>query len=495
MRRALLRSLFGTTKHERTKGVTDDAYSSVPSTHDSSFAWQLRYFMLMPIMLADLEFFFALTILGLLENLLSLLLLPLKLVFAFQRFERRDGVALVLIIVGMLTYYSISLQTTQPYAYLYHFVRRTSFIKLMMIFSILEVADKLLSVLLHGAMEVLTACVQDWEHTRQLCTRRGDVFSNLWLPLGSAAVCLLCVSAHSIVLLLSVVTLNVAVNTEGNLLLTFIVSSSLSELKGIAYKKQNCESLYQVAAADAIERVKFLLFSAVMVLQHMHERNHGLDIADTLLVLLAEIVVDFTKHLFVAKFNRISLSVYRSFYQLTLIDMASETVLWRLTDVCVRCIDDLRHLGSELKGLLKPSSSFLPKYVRRTGFVPVPYAALILWSLAPLACPLLKSDLRLLTLALIMMVLLKLAMSELIHGAASRFVVRSMLVPDTQNSRYETGAPTLYGVSPLATPAVSPLRGSPKQSEGGSFLTLQLTSFLCSLIKIEPFDLQTGKGG
>ncbi|RNF26193.1 putative membrane receptor protein [Trypanosoma conorhini] len=486
--------LFGPTERERSAHGAEGA-SQQPK--GARFNEYLDHFVRMPEMLAEIEFYFALTMLGMAENLLSLLLLPLKCIVAFSRLERRDVVALALITVGILTYYALSLYTTQLYAYLYHVVRRTSFIKLVMVFNILDVADRLLSALSQEVIEVLTMCVQNWGKKEPPRRGPGVVLAHsLWLPVGSAVLSVVCVAVHAVTLLLSVVTLNVAVNAEGHLLLALMVGTNLSEVKGVAYKKHNRESLLQVTAADAVERLKFVLFVLVMVLQHMHERFHVLDIADMLLVFLAEVFVDFTKHLFVAKFNGISLSVYRSYSQLTILDMAAETVLWRLgANIHIRCTDDpLLHVDN-VKALLSASDGFFPKHVRRTGFIPVPYAALLLWSVYPFASLMLLRAPLMFALSLTVVVLLKLLLSEFLRGVAARFVVRSLIV--LQHSEPRRGgceaAGILFGVSPLDTPSLAPLHCGPEGGEGGSVATLQLTSFLCALLALEPFDLQAGK--
>ncbi|PWU87653.1 hypothetical protein C4B63_87g27 [Trypanosoma cruzi] len=162
MREQILRSLFGSTKSERAGRSVHDGDDPSHLPKGTGFNEYLDHFVRMPEMLVEIEFYFALTMLGMAENLLSMLLLPLKCIVAFPRLERRDIVALVLIAVGMLTYCSLSLYATHLYAYLYHVVRRTSFIKLVMVFNILEVVDRLLSALSQEAIEVLTMSVQNW---------------------------------------------------------------------------------------------------------------------------------------------------------------------------------------------------------------------------------------------------------------------------------------------------------------------------------------------
>ncbi|EKF99271.1 hypothetical protein TCSYLVIO_009809 [Trypanosoma cruzi] len=497
MREQILRSLFGSTKSERAGRSVHDGDDPSHLPKGTGFNEYLDHFVRMPEMLVEIEFYFALTMLGMAENLLSMLLLPLKCIVAFPRLERRDIVALVLIAVGMLTYCSLSLYATHLYAYLYHVVRRTSFIKLVMVFNILEVVDRLLSALSQEAIEVLTMSVQNWGKKTPQHPRPEVLFTHsLWLPVGSAILSVVCVAVHAVTLLLSVVTLNVAMNAEDRLLLALMVGTNLSEVKGAAYKKYNRESLLQVAAADAVERLKFLLFVLVMALQHMHEQFHVLDIADMLLVFLGEVFVDFTKHLFVAKFNGISLSVYRTYAQLTILDMAAETVLWRLGDnIHIRCVDEPQLHVDNVKTLLSASDGFFPKYVKRTGYIPVPYAALLLWSLYPFVSIMLLRAPLLFALSLAILVLLKILLSELIRGVATRFVVRSLIVLQHSEPRRGNGgaAGILFGVSPLCTPFVGSLKGGSEDADGGPVATLQLTSFLCSLLSLEPFDLQAGK--
>ena len=55
------------------------------------------------------------------------------------------------------------------------------------------------------------------------------------------------VFAHSIVMLFQVVTLQVAMNSANNALLTLLVSNNFVELKGSIFKRFEAENLFQVA--------------------------------------------------------------------------------------------------------------------------------------------------------------------------------------------------------------------------------------------------------
>ena len=54
---------------------------------------------------------------------------------------------------------------------------------------------------------------------------------------------------HSLVLFYQVVTLNVAINSHNNALLTLLVSNQFVELKGSVFKKFEKENLFQISCS------------------------------------------------------------------------------------------------------------------------------------------------------------------------------------------------------------------------------------------------------
>lgn len=60
---------------------------------------------------------------------------------------------------------------------------------------------------------------------------------------------LLFVRLHSIVLFFQVVTMNVAINSHNNALLTLLISNQFVELKGSVFKKFEKENLFQISCS------------------------------------------------------------------------------------------------------------------------------------------------------------------------------------------------------------------------------------------------------
>ena len=59
------------------------------------------------------------------------------------------------------------------------------------------------------------------------------------------------ISVHTLILLIQSVALNVAVNSNNNVLLTLLVSNNFVELKGSVFKKCEKQNLFQISCAAA----------------------------------------------------------------------------------------------------------------------------------------------------------------------------------------------------------------------------------------------------
>ncbi|CAC9447893.1 conserved hypothetical protein [Leishmania infantum JPCM5] len=429
---------------------------------DHGYAAVRKHFQRIPDMFLDIEFYFAITGVGLFDHLVGLLLLPLKVLTQWRRCELRDIITLLVLTMTLGSYWVAGLATTQLYPYLYHAVRRTSFIKVVMIFSILDVADKILSSLSQDSLEVLYAAVEDeyayrCSRRRQTkpaaadtptkraafgsaCAGRDDAGSasarqhtppSRWLLAGSAIAACISTSCHSLSLLLHVVTLNVTINAEGNSLLALLVGNNLTELKSVVLKKSTPESLHSVCALDALERMQYVVFFFVMLLHHMHERFTDFAVADVFVILCVEVAIDFVKHLFVVRFNGIPPSMFRAYSQLALLDLSCEAVLWRLPSLEVVASGPGSGVATRMEEaaeLLTPAFGFAPKNVKRNGFDAIAYAALLLWSCERVAGYLLWQAPLVCVLLVLILALLKLMLSSVVHGVCARFTLRTLVV-------------------------------------------------------------------
>eukprot|EP00796_Vickermania_ingenoplastis_P002158 gene2158-1327_t len=501
---------------------------------DPAFFATLRHIQRIPAILMDLEFYLALTCFGLAENLMALVLLPIKVVLWRRRVSSRDVVGLALMVVCMSVFWACSHATTQLYSYLYHAVRRTSFLKLVMIFSILDVADKALSSLTQDTQEVFYAAVEDYWARRPPAAQqqrkeaavpatisplvalldspmqlapplqlsvaganakedptppRGSVSPikpaaqvsksadstqggagpafvtasrwegppcpvaheessgtdavppthfSLWLLCGTGLAAAGSVALHALCLLLVAVTLNVAINADANSLLALLISNNFNELKSTIFKKYTPESLHSVCVVDAIERLQYVILFFVICMQYVGEKFNELAILDAIAILSVEVLIDFAKLLFCCRFNGIPSSVLRSYTELSLLDLASEKVIWKFSSVAVRVVHPAEPIALSAAppvgkldpvsaALLRPCYGFSPKSARRAGFDAVAYAAVVLWSLLRVAGHLFQADLVVFVLFFVVLCLLKLLISVIVEGVATRYVVRALL--------------------------------------------------------------------
>ncbi|TPX61148.1 hypothetical protein PhCBS80983_g01260 [Powellomyces hirtus] len=159
---------------------------------------------------------------------------------------------------------------------IYHSVRGQALIKLYVIFNSLEICDKLCSAFGHDILDSLfsKATVSYTLQTPQHAHRTlGRVKHFL--------VALCYVFTHSIVLFYQVMTLNVAVNSYNNALLTLLMSNQFVEIKGSVFKRFEKENLFQLSCADIVERFQLMVFLCIITLRNLIELTGGLSNLDS----------------------------------------------------------------------------------------------------------------------------------------------------------------------------------------------------------------------
>ena len=129
--------------------------------------------------------------------------------------------------------------------------------------------------------------------------------------------------AHALLLFVHLTTLNVVVNAnEATALFALLVSNNFSEIKSTVFKRFTPLTLFDITAADVCERFKLVLFLALLYLLgwaqvagDATESRASLEVVrfQSLSVLGFEVVADWLKHAFVAKFNRVDASAYDAY--------------------------------------------------------------------------------------------------------------------------------------------------------------------------------------
>ncbi|CAJ0862918.1 3857_t:CDS:10 [Entrophospora sp. SA101] len=229
-------------------------------------------------------------------------------------------------------------------AQMYHSIRGQSVIKLYVIFNALEILDRL------------------------CCSFGGDILESLFSKSTLA------------------ITLNVAINSYSNALLTLLLSNQFIEIKGSVFKRFEKENLFQLSCADIVERFQLALFLSVITIRNLIELSGSppspfsilpssfiplfpkMTTLETLLtpvffVFASEICVDWLKHAFITKFNHIRPSVYETFIDV----LSKDLVVGNPTRLPPGGVNDL------------DKSTFVdqsPMVSRRIGFAAIPLACL-----------------------------------------------------------------------------------------------------------------------
>ncbi|KDO24478.1 hypothetical protein SPRG_10294 [Saprolegnia parasitica CBS 223.65] len=213
----------------------------------------------------------------------------------FRRSHMHDMLLAIIMVLSTSVLYQVDMSRV------YHLIRGQALIKLYVLFTMLEIVDKLFCSL---GQDVLDAMY--------FTSLRRYPFRLHLLMLGRILLlfsCYMCVLLHSLLLFGQVVTMNVAIHSSSTSLLTLLISNNFAELKTSVFKKFEEQNLFQIACSDIVERFKLMLIIGLILLQ-----SDGKDVADgTAMVLLAEMLIDWIKHAFITKFNQIPPSVYSKF--------------------------------------------------------------------------------------------------------------------------------------------------------------------------------------
>jgi hypothetical protein len=210
---------------------------------------------------------------------------------------------------------------------IYHIIRGQSAIKLYVIFNVLEILDRLCCSFGGDILDSLFS-------KSTLGKRKEDSDNNLnWRPINFLFLALIYIITHSIILFYQAITLNVAINSYSNALLTLLLSNQFIEIKGSVFKRFEKENLFQLSCADIVERFQLAIFLSAITVRNLIELSGSppspfsilptsfiplfpaMTTVETLMtpvlfVLVSELLVDWLKHAFITKFNHIRTSVY-----------------------------------------------------------------------------------------------------------------------------------------------------------------------------------------
>ncbi|KAI0779867.1 eukaryotic membrane protein family-domain-containing protein [Fomes fomentarius] len=231
---------------------------------------------------------------------------------------------------------------------LYHFIRGQDTIKLYVIFNALEIADRLCASIGQDIIDCLFS-----RSTLEVISHRKRPSSHTLRPFFYFFLAVVYTVAHALVMIYQMISLNVAVNSYDNALLTLLVSNQFVEIKGSVFKKFEKDNLFQITCADIVERFTLALMLLVVAFRNLIELSgstfnfsegfampksfgwfRGNNVLWTisypvLTVMASETLVDWLKHAFITKFNHIRPSVYERYTDVLCRDLASGSAVGR----------------------------------------------------------------------------------------------------------------------------------------------------------------------
>ncbi|KAB8293777.1 hypothetical protein EYC80_009262 [Monilinia laxa] len=220
---------------------------------------------------------------------------------------------------------------------MYHSIRAQSAIRLYVIYNLLEVFDRLAAALGQDIFECL--------FSDETLERDSDGRSRVLRPLGMFVLALIYNVVHAAALFTQVVTLNVAVNSYSNALITLLLSNQFVEVKGTVFKKFEKDNLFQLTCADVVERFQLWLMLMIIALRNIVEMGGFSSMASSaseatsplrtssmlpnsftilpvwsgevlspfFIVIGSEMLVDWIKHAYISKFNGVKPAIYQRF--------------------------------------------------------------------------------------------------------------------------------------------------------------------------------------
>ena len=318
---------------------------------------------------------------------------------------------------------------------MYHLVKSQSVIKLYIFYNMLEVGDRLFSAFGQDTIDALLWTATEPRYKTQTGAQHLGTLPHLLFAFTY-------VLLHSILVLFQATTLNVAINSSNKALLTIMMSNNFVELKGSVFKKFDKNNLFQLSCADVRERFHLTMLLLAVNLQTMKEyawksERLAVLLPDCILLMLAELLVDWVKHAFITRFNELRSTVYRDYTTSLAYDMAQTRQETAFSD---------------------PSDLV----ARRMGFIPLPLGVamgrVLCTTVTPSARP---ANIILLLLAYLILVALRILNSVIILGKACDLISsHSSKSNDTISSAKHsvTGAdtknpnlsPTMFPDSPIS---------------------------------------------
>ncbi|PFH31955.1 hypothetical protein BESB_024470 [Besnoitia besnoiti] len=256
---------------------------------------------------------------------------------------------------------SVSLFMLLDTSRIYHYIRAQPFMKLYVVFNMLELFEKMWRSLGRDVIDALMRTTW-WGRSYQW---RLWVFQ-YFLVLGYVLV-------HTFMHLVRVLSLNIAINSSESAMFLIVVTNNFGEIKSTVFKKFCSTTLYSIVAADVVERFQLCCDAFIVSLKlatAASPRATSLAAVCSWLcgVFLLEIAVDWVKFLSLVKFNNIRATAFEQYQRVLLADV----LLSRVPQAQAHLLP-----STSFKVPCRRMYAFSHIPTRRIGFMELPIVTLI----------------------------------------------------------------------------------------------------------------------
>lgn len=191
----------------------------------------------------------------------------------------------------------------------------SQFLKIQVVFSALEIFDKILGNFGVDVLEALSGT----------CTLVSSGTGSVWQLLSDFLIAACISGFHTVVLMCQALVFAVAMNSKKNALLALLIASNFVEIKGTVYKRMDTNKLWSLLCMDIVERFHLVVAMVFVMVEDMDSSSSWVPststVWDCIQILLWEVVIDIIKHAVLGKFNDLRPGIYREYMRDLCVDI------------------------------------------------------------------------------------------------------------------------------------------------------------------------------
>ncbi|KAL7067367.1 eukaryotic membrane protein family protein [Cryptosporidium serpentis] len=206
-------------------------------------------------------------------------------------------------------------------SYFYHYIRGQSLMKLYVIFNMLEILEKLWRSLgrdlIDSYLESIIIIFSRYRLISLPIKETKEVVSPFLLYISVLTYVFIHCSIHMI----RGLALNISINSSEYTMFLIVITNNFSEIKSTVFKTYNSVSLFSIVAADAIERFQLCCDACIVFIRMYSATRLQASLLSAsvtgwlIIVYIVEVFIDWIKHSFLVKFNKIKASCYNGYVE------------------------------------------------------------------------------------------------------------------------------------------------------------------------------------